>query len=239
MPMRTLGTIEIAHRYRGPAQSGNGGYVIGRLAAFAPDTVRVRLMRPPPIERPLAVVQHDDGALQLVDGDAVVADARPCSLDLDVPRPPGYLEAMEASLGCPALRHHPAPDCFVCGTGRARGDGLRLFAGPVNGRGIVAGPWTPDESLGADGKVPAEIMFAALDCPGAFTIPSLPDGMMLGSLAGHVHRLARIGKPHVVIGWKIAREGRKLKVGTAIFDEDGDLCGCAEGIWILPRDAAE
>jgi hypothetical protein len=236
--MKTVGEVVVPRRFRGPPDSGNGGYVAGLVARFAPHTVRVRLMRPPPLEKPLEVVALDDGALLLRDGELALADARPCELDLEVPRPPGYLEAIEASLACPGLRHHPAPDCFVCGTARARGDGLRLFAGPVTGRAIVAAPWTPDESLGHDGKAPPEIMFAVLDCPGAFTLWPAPAGMLLGSLAGHVHRLARIGRPHVVIGWRIGQEGRKLRVGTAIFEESGDLCGLAEGIWILPREPA-
>ena len=35
---------------------------------------------------------------------------------------------------------------------------------------------------------------------------------------------------------RIDRDGRKCRVGTAVFDEDGGLCGRAEGIWILPRE---
>ena len=102
----------------------------------------------------------------------------------------------------------------------------------------MAAPWTPDDSIAAEGKVAPEHMFAALDCPGAFALGHLVPGTVLGTLSAHVDRLARTGKPHVVIGWRIEREGRKCRVGTAIFDADGGLCGRAEGIWILPREAA-
>lgn len=236
--MEIVGGLVIPHRFRGPTGSGNGGYVVGRLASFARGNVRVRLLRPPPLEVPLDVVRLPDEALLLRQGETVIADARPCDLKLEVPRPPDYLEAMEASLAYAGLRHHPYPECFVCGPARARGDGLRLFAGPVTGRALVAAPWTPDDSLAIDGKVLPEHMFAALDCPGAFALGSLVPGTVLGTLSAHVDRRARAGKPHVVIGWRIDRDGRKCRVGTAIFDEDGDLCGRAEGVWILPREAA-
>ena len=35
-----------------------------------------------------------------------------------------------------------------------------------------------------------------------------------------------------VIGWKIGVEGRKYQAGTAIFDEDGELCARARALWI-------
>jgi hypothetical protein len=41
----------------------------------------------------------------------------------------------------------------------------------------------------------------------------------------------------VVIGWRIAVNGRKYEVGTALFDEDGELCGRARALWIEPKAA--
>lgn len=236
--MEILDGLVIPRRFRGPPESGNGGYVAGRLASFAATNVRVRLLQPPPLEVALDVARLPDGTLLLRHGEVVVADARPYELQLEIPRPPDYLQAMEASLSYAGLRYHPYPGCFVCGPGRARGDGLCLFAGPVAGRALVAAPWTPDDSVAVDGKVLPEHMFAALDCPGAFALGPLTPGIMLGTLSAHIDRRARAGKPHVVIGWRIGRAGRKCRVGTAIFDEDGDLCGRAEGIWILPREEA-
>jgi hypothetical protein len=37
-----------------------------------------------------------------------------------------------------------------------------------------------------------------------------------------------------VIGWHISSEGRKHEAGTALFDEDGELCGRAKAVWIEP-----
>ena len=41
----------------------------------------------------------------------------------------------------------------------------------------------------------------------------------------------------VVIGWALKHEGRKHVVGTAIFDNFGELCGRALATWIEPRPA--
>src|SRR5687767_9548854 len=72
-----IGEVLIGRRYRGPLTSANGGYAAGRLAAFvdAP-VVEVTLRLPPPLERPLAVASDGDRTL-LLDGEALVAEARP------------------------------------------------------------------------------------------------------------------------------------------------------------------
>jgi hypothetical protein len=38
-----------------------------------------------------------------------------------------------------------------------------------------------------------------------------------------------------VIGWRLGASGRKHVVGTALFDEDGELCARALGVWIETR----
>jgi hypothetical protein len=38
-----------------------------------------------------------------------------------------------------------------------------------------------------------------------------------------------------VIGWRLATSGRRFEVGTALFDEDGELCARARAVWIEPR----
>ena len=57
------------------------------------------------------------------------------------------------------LTSHPFPTCFACGTGRAEGDGLRIFPGRVadatdtpgeQPRPRVAATWTPDSERHAD-----------------------------------------------------------------------------------------
>jgi hypothetical protein len=51
----------------------------------------------------------------------------------------------------------------------------------------------------------------------------------------HIDRLVHVGESCMVVGWKIGSSGRKHEAGTAIFDEDGELCGRARAVWIEPR----
>ena len=88
--------ITIERRFRGPLTSANGGYACGRLAAFVDaDVVEVTLRLPPPLERPLTV-DGDGEHATLLDGDAVVAEARAAQLELDVPPAVSVAAAGEA-----------------------------------------------------------------------------------------------------------------------------------------------
>jgi hypothetical protein len=102
---------------------------------------------------------------------------------------------------------------------------------------VVASGWLPDASLeGGNGKVAPEFMAAALDCPGYFAFAAArPSPWLLGEFTAHVDRCVHVDEPCVVIGWSLGGEGRKHAVGTAVFDEDGELCGYARGLWIEPR----
>jgi hypothetical protein len=40
------------------------------------------------------------------------------------------------------------------------------------------------------------------------------------------------------MGWQIARDGRKLTAGTAVFGADGGLRGIARSLWVTPLVAA-
>jgi hypothetical protein len=44
----------------------------------------------------------------------------------------------------------------------------------------------------------------------------------------------RAGEACIVMGWQIARDGRKLTAGTAIFGADGGLRGIARALWVTP-----
>src|SRR4051812_50117093 len=76
-------SIIIDKRYCGPPNSGNGGYVCGRLARHIPGGAEVTLRAPPPLDKRLDVVAtDDDGIWDLRDGATVVASARPASVEL-------------------------------------------------------------------------------------------------------------------------------------------------------------
>jgi len=231
--------LVIGRRFRGPPESGNGGYTCGMLAAAAGKPVEVRLMRPPPLDKPLEI--RDDAehsGLVLMDGEEAVASAVPKTVELAVPQPPSYSRALAAVSGYQGFREHAYPGCFVCGPERERGDGMRIFASPIEGSDLVAAAWLPNRSLaGPGGKVLPEFMWAALDCPGFFASGGAASGALLGLYAARVDRCVHISEACVVIGWPLGHDGRKHHTGTAIFDGAGELCGRATATWIEPRPA--
>jgi hypothetical protein len=232
--------LVIDRRFRGPPTSGNGGYTCGMLAAAAATPVEVRLIRPPPLDVPLEIVADSaSSGLVLKDGAETVATATPKTFDLEVPSAPSYAQALAAASNYEGFQAHAYSDCFVCGPARGRGDGMRIFASPIEGMDIVAAAWLPDQSVvGPDGKVLPELMWAALDCPGFFATGAAIKGPLLGTYAARIDRCVHLDAPCVVMGWAIRHEGRKHVVGTAIFDNFGELCGRALATWIEPRQAA-
>jgi hypothetical protein len=225
--------LVIDRRFRGPEASGNGGYTCGRVAAFGADEVTLRL--PPPLERPLAVVDTAEG-IEARDGDALVAEGRRAHVDLAPPRAVGLEEAAAAESHYSGDVDHPFPECFVCGPARDPGDALALRPGPVDGERLVATAWTPHGSLADDGVVRPEFVWAALDCPGAFAVELLGRGTrVLGRLAVRIDSLPRAGEPHVVIGWPLGGEGRRQEAGTALFDAAGTQLAVGRAVWIEPR----
>ena len=230
-------TITIARRFNGPPDSGNGGYVCGAFAIAAGVDARVRLLSPPPLDVPLSLREEPPGEWTLSADSRPVARAVPGRLELEVPPPPRYTQAVWASQHYPGFQWHAFPDCFVCGPHRRRGDGLRIFPGMLD-TGIVAAPWLPADSLdGGDGKVGVEYHWAALDCPGYFAVSGARRTMLLGEMQAHVDRRVRVGEPCTVIGWKVGTEGRKHYAGTAIFDGEGELCARALATWVEVRQA--
>ena len=135
-------SVSIPSRFNGPLESGNGGYCSGVLAAFFEGEAEVSLRRPVPLDKPLDVVRESDGSVRVLDGETLVAVARAApGLHIEVPAPVSPHEARLA-----AARYRGPSDglfsrCFVCG--RAREDAFGVFAGAVEGRQLVASPWTP------------------------------------------------------------------------------------------------
>jgi hypothetical protein len=230
-------TFKVAARYCGPPTSANGGYICGVVAGHIQQPVAVRLLRAPPLETALELHGVVPGLWAVDDAGLRCIEARlTAPLELAIPASPGYLPAHDSSRHAPDPQEHPCPGCFVCGPNRARGDGLRIFAGPVPGRDIVAAAWLPDASLARKGsKIAPEFMSAALDCPGYQALRTGARAWLLGELTVHVDRLVHTDEPCVIVGWKIEDRGRKRTVGTALFDEAGEVCAWARGIWIEPR----
>lgn len=225
--------LSIPSRFCGPPGSANGGYVASKLADHISGAVRVRLQQAVPMEESLAV-HLDDGVVALRHGDELLARAWQTNLDLDVPAAPSFDDALEATSRYVARDEHPFPRCFVCGTEREEGDGLRLFAGPLIDRDVVATPWTPDHSLTPDQRIPNEFVWAAIDCPAYFgsCIHTAPTTSVLGEIAARLDGEVHVGERCVVIGWKLGKEGRKEFVASALFGEDGRCVGVSQATWI-------
>jgi hypothetical protein len=230
-------SITIEKRFNGPPHSANGGYTCGLIAATLGESVSVRLQKPPPLDKPLSIRRHAK-SWELVDGELVIASAVPTNVQAHVPAPPSYVEALAASRHYRGFKSHVFPTCFVCGPERARGDGLRIFASSVAGAGLVAAPWLPDATLADEvGKVRPEFIWAALDCPGYFASVPGDSPAVLGELAVHIDRSVHAEEPCVVVAWQILIEGRKHKVGTALFDEEGERCAVGVATWVEMRKA--
>ncbi|HUG65555.1 MAG TPA: hypothetical protein VMK83_10085 [Gaiellaceae bacterium] len=219
--------ITFERRFRGPLTSANGGYASGRLAAFvAADEVEVTLRLPPPLVRPLAV-ERDGNAVRLLDGDALIAEARPAPVDVEAPT----AVSLDAANG--ARERHArgfSPDfdeCFVCGV---RDDGLEIHVGPVAGREpLRASPIVLLETA-------PEIVWAAIDCPGAYAVGAEGRGdIVLGRMTARIHRVPDAAEPCVVASWPLGEDDRKLFAGTALFAESGELLALARQVWIAPR----
>jgi hypothetical protein len=221
--------VTLARRFRGPLTSANGGYAAGRLAAFVDaDAVEVTLRLPPPLDRPLAV-RRENGSVLLLDGDALVAEARPAAVDADAPPPVSFAEAEAAATRHVRVGAEVFSECFTCGVREAH-DGLEIYAGAVAGREpLHAAPWTVRESS-------PEVVWAAIDCPGAYAVGAEGRGeVVLGRMTARVMRVPEVGERCVVVSWPLGEDGRKLFAGTALYAEDGDLLALARQTWIAPR----
>lgn len=221
----------IERRFRGPPNSGNGGYASGVIAEGLDETVAVTLRVPPPLDTPLTL-STDGESNRLTYGDVLVGEARQATLDLDVPESPGFDVATEASRRFAGFESLIFPGCFVCGPEREIGDGLRVFAGAVEGAGLVAAPWIPDETLRApDGEIDRQLVWAVLDCPSYYALPGAPLAL-LGRQTAQIYRLPEIGEPVVVTGWLKGTEGRKMFAGSALATAQGEVIASSDSIWI-------
>jgi hypothetical protein len=228
--------MTIPARFNGPAESGNGGYVSGRLAALVDGPVRVSLRSPAPLDRPLSVTAAD-GGLDLLDGETLVAEARPSPpVDLQVPGAVGVEQARAATRRYEGDESDLFSRCFVCGP--AREDSLGVFAGPVGDGPLVASPWTPPAwADSGDGTVRPEVVWAVLDCPTYFALyPGERPLSFLARMGARLDAPVRVGEEHVVIAWPVEKDGRKHHAGSAVLNADGDLLAIADALLIQVGD---
>lgn len=250
--MARVNDLIVPRRFCGPPDSGNGGWTAGALAALVHEqcpedrsrawpTIEVTLRQPPPLDTEMSVADTGHGAEASFGGSPVVT-AR-----LVEPEEPGLLEvdpvdagtALAAEAAYPGLAFHPFPTCFVCGTAREPGDGLRIFPGPI-AADRAAATWTPHPSVAEDYHQYADespraslaTTWAALDCTGAWAADFTERLMVLGRITVRVDALPAIGEPHVVVGEARGRDGRKSSTATTLYDSDGRVVATAEHVWL-------
>ena len=210
-----LAPLTIARRFRGPRTSANGGYAAGLLAqAFgdagrrgdAPPAATARAAaRRRPRRRAPAPARRRRARRRGATGRPRVLRLRPLRPSRRRRRRP----ATAGGWGAPEF-----DECFVCGT-RPEEDGLEIHAGRVPGRddGLVATTWV------ASGVRP-EIVWAAIDCPGAYTLRGEGRGEpLLARITARIDRLPEEGERCVVAA--LAARSRRAQAAC----RDGALRG--------------
>jgi hypothetical protein len=232
--------IVIPRRFNGPPDSANGGYTCGLVAGLlGGEVAEVSLRAPPPLETALEVERSGDGIL-LHHGEALVAEGRPTELELDPPDPVDP-DAADAAARAGYERWssgHPFPTCVICGPERDSGDGYRVFPGPLADGARFAAGWTPDSSLAdGGGQVRPECVWGALDCPTSAPGSNWGEGpaVVLARFSAKLERPVRAGRPHALVSWPLAVDGRKRHAGAALFDAEGELLALARALWIELR----
>lgn len=235
-------SILIPGRFNGPPGSANGGYTCGRVAErVGADAAQVSLRSPPPLDTPLTVVRDGD-AIELRDGDTLVARGGPAELLQEVPDAVARDEIEQAEVEGRDrwTAVHPFPSCYVCGPAREPGDGMFIFPVELPGRdGLFGAPWTPGESTG-DGRgwVRPEQVWAALDCPTSAPVANFGAGppMVLAQLTARLGCPVRVGEDHTILSWALDTDGRKRHAAAALYDSEGRMLCASRALWIELRE---
>ncbi|MFF4046377.1 hypothetical protein ACFYZ5_06915 [Streptomyces chartreusis] len=240
--MTTSDAIVVPELYVGYPEVAFGGYIAGVLAERSgARTVRVDFRGPVPVEVPVRIAETADEGVELGEAERPLAAARPAELPLEVPAAPSWDEADAAAERFRAAPPSGVVDCFGCGL-RTADRGLRVHGTPVPDRGLVASAWTPSHAFAdADGLLPTQLVWGALDCPGHWAgrfLGTLRAGAVTASLTGTVLRPVVAGEPHISYAWLVSESGRKHTMGVALATAEGELCGISEALWIDPKAAA-
>jgi hypothetical protein len=118
----TVTETDVPSRFRGPAGSGNGGYVCGRIASYVDGPVTVTLRRPVPLATALAVERDREGSARVHDGRTLIAEATPTAARpaLDIPGPVSMAEARMAAGRAHYFEDPVFPDCLCAESAAAR-----------------------------------------------------------------------------------------------------------------------
>ena len=225
--------ISVPARFAGPPGYANGGWIAGMIAqALDFNPAQITLRSPVPLETDLILT-----ADRLMVGETLIAEIAPGDFTRDVPPFVSVTEAIAAESRSHVRSTAEYGHCLVCGVDRT--DGYQLRPGPVSGSTtLVACRWSPrliSPPLPDTARIPA--IWAAMDCPGVWTVDAALEPMLLGRMTGELtgdfESGTQIGADDfVVVGEFYAREGRKMLTSTAVYRTDGTLVARAEQVWI-------
>ncbi len=257
-PVRDSDPLVVPARFRGPDNSGNGGWVSGALAARMlargdrghGAAVTVTLRTPPPLDRPLTVVPRlpgDPGA-GAVPGGVVGVDL------MDEGGPEGEASAGAPVLVASAVPAEPLPPATDLPevTSQQVAAAEQRFPGLVRhvyphcyGCGIertsdeavalrpgpVAGlqPWWAASWTPHEVTVP--IVWAALDCPTGWAAGAGDRYLLLGRMTASVSELPSIGVPCTVLARRVGGQGRK-SYAESYLCLGGRVLAQAYTVWI-------
>jgi hypothetical protein len=229
-------TVTVPGRFNGPLDSGNGGYSAGVAAGLLGGAVEANLRKPVPLDTDLTV-DRDGDSVRILDGDELIVEARRADPGLDPPEPVSVEEARSARERYRGVSGDVFSRCFVCGLDRE--DAFEVFAGQVEGRELVASPWTPPDWTADDqGNVRPEFVWAVLDCPTYFAAclhdEELPMSV-LAQLTAEIRAPARAGEEHVVMSWPLETDGRKRWAGVALLNAAGEPLAVGKALMIELR----
>jgi hypothetical protein len=230
-----MATITVEQTYQGIPGIAHGGYAAGLLAQRFDEPVRVALRRPPPLETPLTVNGNSGMTSARDPAGRLVMEAEPIPA-FRTELPSLTVQQMARQAPHPGFDRHPYPVCFVCGTDRTDGFGLRIGAA---GDGLSGGVWTPSGLLLPSREVvPPAFVWAVVDCVTAWTFADHwndPDWWpaLTGQLAVTLTGAVRRERDHVVAGRVLRKEGRRIVIGAVVQDDAGRSCAHAEATWIV------
>ena len=233
--------VVINRRFCGPKNSGNGGYSAGVFAQEIDGPAEVTLMAPPPLDQTIAVRKSEGDAHEARHGDALVAIIKPGAVSLEAPQWPDDTAIARAhdDFLSDTNGEHLLPFCFVCGTKRAPDDGLRLFTGPAPESPVNADFWTPSAEFADEtGHIQPEFLWAALDCPTAFSLRLWPRLLLLGRLTADIRRRPRAGERLIAAAWPDRSDGRKHFASSVLLDGDREIVAAANALWVEIKDEA-
>jgi hypothetical protein len=214
-------------------------------------SVVARLHAPTPLERELAIALRPADGVARHEVEIRDADTRLVSATVElagrdpVPSVPDLVELATGSLP-PQQLQHTYPTCFVCGPDNPHPHALRCTFGYVRDD-AVALPWLVEEALAAprDPRARGEfvehvdpiVVGAALDCPGVWAATPALDaagfaGCLLAGMEVRWYRDAPTYEPLRLVARHDELDGRKVRVRTALVDEDGTVFAVASALHI-------